>query len=88
MGRVAIFVLVLATISLVAKAIAIGIVLLVVAGLIFRTKETIGLLLLSGVFAAFQAYPIMTTCIVGGLVALGLYTKNKEGQISHRDDQL
>lgn len=86
MGRVATFLLVLALVSLAIKAIAIGIVLLVLAGLIFRTKETVGLLVFGGIITAFQAHPLITTCIVGGLLALGAYAKRKESKIRYRDD--
>ena len=47
-------------------------VALVVAGLIFRTKETIGLLLLFGAWALFNAFPAV--CIgVGGVAVLVVF---------------
>jgi hypothetical protein len=65
-------------IVLVAAAFKAALLLLVIAGLIFRTKETIGLLLLGWLLVGFAAYPLPT---LGGavlLLCLSLYLKRKE----------
>lgn len=42
--------------------VAIG--LLLIAGLIFRTKETLALIMILGLFAAFKAHPILGSAIL------------------------
>jgi hypothetical protein len=70
--------LVLLVAAVIAKLVAAAILLLLVAGLIFRTKETVGLLLLLAIMAGFNAYPLIGTGIVGGLLALSLFAKHRE----------
>jgi hypothetical protein len=57
-------------------AFQLALILLILAGLIFRTKETVGLLLILAIFAGFAAYPLMGT---GMLAALLLYLFVKNG---------
>lgn len=67
-------------------AFKVALIFLIAAGLIFRTKETIALLVVCGVLSAFQVHPWITTGVAGGLMALGYYFKRKEGQeISDRN---
>jgi mannose/fructose/N-acetylgalactosamine-specific phosphotransferase system component IIC len=64
--------------SLLVFAAKLAILLLVIAGLIFRTKETIGLLLLGGTITAFTAHPMIGIGIAGTLLAISLFFKYKE----------
>lgn len=54
-------------------AIKVAIALLVLAGLIFRTKETIGLLAICGIFAGFSAHPGIGFGILGLVAIIALY---------------
>jgi len=70
---------ILAVILLVALfiyAFQLALILLILAGLIFRTKETVGLLLILAIFAGFAAYPLIGS---GLLAALLLYLTVKNG---------
>lgn len=51
-------------------ALKVAILLLFLAGIIFRTKETLGLILVLGVLALFRNYPI--ACVVIAVVAAGI----------------
>lgn len=68
----------LALVGLVVTVFKLAIILLVVAGLIFRTKETVGLLLLLAVMAGFAAHPLIGTGLGLVLLAICLYYKKKE----------
>jgi hypothetical protein len=58
--------------AMVVTAIKIAIILLIVAGLIFRTKETLGLLLVLGVLSLITHFPWVFVGILGvaGIVAI------------------
>jgi len=57
-----------------------AIILLVIVGLIFRTKETVGLLCIGGILTAFTNYPWTVTFIATTLALLGYYFRRKETQ--------
>lgn len=59
-------------------AIQLAIALLLVAGLIFRTKETIGLIAILAVFAGFRAHPGIGISLIVLAVLISLYFKGKE----------
>lgn len=65
-------------VGLVVTVFKLALFLLVVAGLIFRTKETVGLLLLVGVMAASAAHPLIGTGLALVLLTISLYFKHKE----------
>jgi hypothetical protein len=65
------FVLALAVIKMV-------IIALVIAGLIFRTKITIGLLLLGGLLTLIAAQPILGLGLTGVLIWVGVTMKKRE----------
>lgn len=67
-------------VALVIYAFQLAVILLLLAGLIFRTKETVGLILILAVFAGFSAYPLVGCGLV---VALLLYLFVKNGQRKH-----
>lgn len=56
----------------------IAILLLFLAGLIFRTKETIGLIAVLAVFAGFRAHPLIGIGLIAVLLPISLYFKRKE----------
>lgn len=68
-------------------AVKVAIVLLFLAGLIFRTKETVGLIAILATFAGFAAQPLIASGVVAALVALSLYFKRKEQRRSDDPDQ-
>ena len=58
------------------------------AGLIFRTKETLGLLMLGGLFTALSAAPVITLCILAVLVKISLTLKAREQkQIGSKEEE-
>lgn len=62
------------------------IILIFLAGLIFRTKETVGLIIVLLVIGGFAKYPLIATAISATLLAVGLYFKRKE-RLAKVDDQ-
>lgn len=50
--------------------VAIG--LLLIAGLIFRTKETLALIMIFGLFAAFKAHPILGSVLLVVVLLIAL----------------
>lgn len=63
-------------VALLAVAFKIALVLLFLAGLIFRTKETVGLLAILAIFAGFSAHPGIGVTL---LVLIGGYAFYKNG---------
>lgn len=59
-------------------ALKVAILLLFLAGLIFRTKKTIGLILILAIFAGFRAHPFICIAIIAVLLSVSLYFKRKE----------
>lgn len=53
-------------------ALMVGVIFLIVAGLIFRTKQTISILAVLGLVAAVSHFPVPTTIAVGAFGLLGL----------------
>lgn len=54
------------------------IILLFVAGLIFRTKETVGIIIILVVLGGFATYPLIAIAISATLLTVGFYFKRKE----------
>ncbi|GEM_PF-1988346 len=61
-------------------AFQIAIILLMLAGLIWRPKETISLLVLGGTFTLIQAYPVFGTMALAGLLGFAYYTRKNRKQ--------
>ena len=59
-------------VSMVLAAFKLALVLLLVAGLIFRTKEMLGLLAVLATWAAFKAWPTVGFSILGLLAVYAL----------------
>ena len=59
-------------------AIKLALIFLLLAGLIFRTKETVGLLLLGAILYGFKAYPLISVGLAAVLLGVSLYFKRKE----------
>lgn len=64
--------------ALLAFALKIAIILLFLAGLIFRTKETIGLIAIMAAIAGFNAHPAIGVIIIIVLIAASMHLKKKE----------
>jgi uncharacterized membrane protein len=60
-------------IGLVIFAVKVAILLLLLAGLIFRTKETIGLIGILAVFAGLAAYPLIGSVLLVIFVLVAIY---------------
>jgi hypothetical protein len=61
--------------ALVMTAIKAAVMLLILAGLLFRTQQTIALLALGGIMTAFCTYPLVATAITATLLAVSLWFK-------------
>lgn len=72
MREIAGFILIFALITLAFKA---AVMLLILAGLLFRTMQTIALLLLGGVLTGFSTYPLAATAIMAILLVVSLCLK-------------
>lgn len=59
--------------GLIVTALKIAIIFMILAGLIFRTKETLGLLLVLGVWSLFTHYPLICLSVLGMLGILAIY---------------
>jgi hypothetical protein len=64
--------------ALLTVAIKVAIVLLFLAGLIFRTKETVGLIAILAAIAGFNAHPALGVVIIIVLIAASMHLKKKE----------
>lgn len=62
-------------VALLIYAFQLAVILLLLAGLIFRTKETVGLLLILAIFAGFAAYPVIGFALLAALL-IYLFLKN------------
>lgn len=51
--------------------------LLIIAGLIFRTKETFGFLMICGILTFWGHFPWFGTFLVGSLIIYGIYNVAK-----------
>ncbi|MBC2666060.1 hypothetical protein H7F51_11080 [Novosphingobium flavum] len=74
-----------AAVALLAAAFKLALFLIIIAGLIFKTKETVALLTLGGLMNAFAYAPVITTCALVALFAAGAYFKSKEKQKEEAD---
>lgn len=77
-GKILYILLLLGALALAAKVAVILIFAVLLAGLIFRPKETIGLLLLGGFLSALAAAPLPTLGVMAVLVTISLHFKKKE----------
>jgi uncharacterized membrane protein len=59
-------------------AVKVALALLLLAGLIFRTKETIGLIGILAAIAGFNAHPAIGVIIIIVLIAASMHLKKKE----------
>lgn len=63
------------------------IVALVLAGLLFRTKETLGLLLIGGLLTLIAAHPILGLIALAAVITIGVIMKKREDrEIKALDD--
>lgn len=59
--------------ALLTVAMKIAVVLLILAGLIFRTHETVGLIMILAIFAGFRVHPGIGFAIATAIAAIALY---------------
>lgn len=64
-------------ISVIKLALVVGLCIIAVAGLIFKTKETIGLIGLSVVLLAFRTHLFIGLGLVGLLAMIGAYAAKR-----------
>jgi len=69
-------------------ALKLAIIVLIIAGLIFRTKETLGALLLFAIITAFNAHPWIGLGIGGTLIAVRLLFEHREKQATDSPSSL
>ena len=62
-------------------AIKMVIIALIIAGLIFRTTTTIGLLTLGGLLNFTAAHPVLGLAITAALITTGIIFKQREEQV-------
>lgn len=67
-------------------AIKLALLFLLLAGLIFRTKETVGLITILAIFAGFSAHPALGAGLLVLAILVSLHFKRKEGQAAKPDD--
>ena len=77
-------ILVLLAIALLGAVFKVAIILLVLAGLIFRTKETVGLLMIGALWAGFKAQPLIGIGLIVLALAISLFFKRKEKKLASR----
>lgn len=70
--------LLLGALALAAQVALILFFAVLVAGLIFRPKETLGFLMIGGLFTALSAAPFITLGVLAVLVTISLILKAKE----------
>lgn len=68
--------------ALVTMAFQAALMLLIVAGLIFRPHQTVGLLAISAILTGFGTYPLAATAITVTLIAMSLWLKRREANAS------
>jgi len=66
--------------ALFAVAFKIAVLLLLLAGLIFRTEVTIGLLAISAIIAGLVAHPVIGIALLATALSTSLYFKRREAR--------
>ncbi|MCC2980051.1 hypothetical protein [Sphingomonas sp. IC4-52] len=87
MSTAARFIFALVAFAMAAALLKMVIVGLLIAGLIFRPKETIGLLILFGAWSLIEEYPVpvmISLCVVG-VVAIVRMSKQKSVEDNHTE---
>jgi len=64
--------------ALLTVALKVALILLILAGFIFRTRETVGLIAILVIFAGFRTYPGIGFTIVAVIVAIAVYRSVSE----------
>jgi hypothetical protein len=64
--------------ALLTLALKVALILLILAGLIFRTNETVGLIVVLAIVAGFRAHPGIGFAIVAVIGAIALYRSVSE----------
>ena len=64
--------------ALLTVALKVALILLILAGLIFRTRETVGLIVILAIFAGFRVHPGIGFTIVAVIVAIAVYRSVSE----------
>lgn len=71
-------ILALLLIAMAVVALKVAILLLLLAGLIFRTKETVGLIVILALFAGFNAHPGIGLTMLAVLAIIALFRNAKK----------
>lgn len=77
---------ILLVVALAIVAIKLAIAAIILAGLIFRPKETIGVVLLLGAFAILRTYPMASLGIVALLIVYAIIKVSKSQPTDHPVD--
>ena len=67
--------------ALVLAALKLAIIVLILAGLIFRPRETVGLLMIGGILTGFAAHPLIGTGLLVTTLLVGWYIKKKHDRM-------
>lgn len=67
--------------ALLTLALKIALGLLLLAGLIFRTRETLGLLMIGGILTAFAAHPLISVGLLVTTLLVGRYFKKRHDRM-------
>lgn len=70
---------ILLLLAAVVVAIKVAILLLLLAGLIFRTRETVGLVAVLGLLALIRNYTLYCTVVAAAVGLFGLYQRHASG---------
>jgi len=81
MGRLLLAILAFAMVMAIIKMVLIA---LLIAGLIFRTKETIGFLLIAGMFHLISIHPIAGLSLLGVIILLAVANAMKSNKADSR----
>ena len=77
-GQVLLACLIICALQAILAALAVGILLLLIWGLLFRTRETVGLLALLLFLKALEVHPLATIAVCAAVLACFLIARNKD----------
>lgn len=80
--------LLLGALAMAAQVAFMLLIVVLVAGLIFRPKETFGLLMIGGLLNALSAAPFLTLGVIAVLITISLILKAKEKKQIERNQEV
>ena len=87
LGQLLLVVLVIAAAQAVLAGLVLGIVLLLIWGLLFRTAETVGLIVVLVFLKALDVHPLLTICVTA-LLGVGLWIAGRNSAVDERQQLL